>query len=267
MKKPKLKDCAPSGTGVHSWLFYAACTCVDADMDLGEAEEYIGSLMSRPPAPISEVRDALEAASGERSVSERWPARNFKLIQTAFKEPMPPWKPLDITTEEALDVLFTGDPFLCVGKTSSIFSTRLKSSWKGISFHSLIVPSPMTGLQGRTNAGHLSAHSLANTGPRRFLVVEFDWGTTDNQLRLHQHLAHFAPLTAIVSSGGKSMHAWYYCGGRTEEKLLKFMRFAVSLGADYRTWLKSQFVRLPGGLRENGARQSILFLDPGTVKQ
>ncbi len=268
MRKPKLKECPPGGTGCHAWLFYAACRCVDAGMDTDAAEAYIGPLMSRAPAPPSEVRDALDSASGERTASVRWPARSFQKLQEIFKTPRPKWQPRAIHAEEAIDVLFPGNPLLCVGKSSSLFNTKARSLWRGsLAANSLIVPSPMSGLRGKTKAGHPSAHSLDNTGPRRFLVVEFDWGTTDNQLRLHQHLAKFAPLTAIVSSGGKSMHAWYYCGGRTEEKLLKFMQFAVSIGADYRTWLKSQFVRLPGGTRENGAHQNILFLDPSTVKQ
>ena len=39
----------------------------------------------------------------------------------------------------------------------------------------LIVPSPMTAPMGRKKSGGLSAHTLDNTGPRKFLVVEFDF--------------------------------------------------------------------------------------------
>ena len=41
------------------------------------------------------------------------------------------------------------------------------------------------------------------------------------------------------------------------------MDYAVSLGADHATWLRSQFVRLPDGLRQNGKRQITYDLDPG----
>jgi hypothetical protein len=40
------------------------------------------------------------------------------------------------------------------------------------------------------------------------------------------------------------------------------MRLAVSLGADKTTWTKSQLVRIPDGLRENGVRQVCYYLDP-----
>jgi hypothetical protein len=40
------------------------------------------------------------------------------------------------------------------------------------------------------------------------------------------------------------------------------MDYAVSLGADHATWLRSQFVRLPDGLRQNGRRQVTYYLDP-----
>jgi len=65
-----------------------------------------------------------------------------------------------------------------------------------------------------------------------------------------------------VHSGGKSIHGWFCCGGRDEANLLRFMRYAVSLGADPATWIKSQFVRLPDGHRDNGKRQAVLFFNP-----
>ena len=40
------------------------------------------------------------------------------------------------------------------------------------------------------------------------------------------------------------------------------MRHAVELGADKATWSRSQFVRLPAGLRDTGARQSVFYFDP-----
>src|SRR6201987_3774767 len=43
-----------------------------------------------------------------------------------------------------------------------------------------------------------------------------------------------------------------------------FMSQAVMLGADPRTWSRSQFVRLPGGLRlgEKRSRQNVFYLNP-----
>ena len=75
-------------------------------------------------------------------------------------------------------------------------------------------------------------------------------------LRLAQH----APLVLAVHSGGKSLHGWFHCPGQPEETLLRFMRYAVSLGADPATWTRSQFVRMPDGRRDNGQRQTVYFL-------
>jgi hypothetical protein len=40
------------------------------------------------------------------------------------------------------------------------------------------------------------------------------------------------------------------------------MTYAVRLGADPHTWLRSQFVRMPEGTRENGKRQTVNYFDP-----
>ena len=69
----------------------------------------------------------------------------------------------------------------------------------------------------------------------------------------------------VVHSGGKSLHGWFYCAGQPEEELRKFMRYAVSLGADPATWTRCQLVRLPGGLRDNGQRQTVLFCNPAVL--
>jgi hypothetical protein len=130
----------------------------------------------------------------------------------------------------------------------------------------LIVPSPMTARTGVTQEGKESAHSLANTGPRRFLVIEFDTGSMDQHAARLLHLGGKAPMALAIHSGGKSLHGWFYCAGQAEERLLRFMRYAVALGADPATWTRSQFVRMPDGTRDNGKRQAIFFFNPGVVQ-
>jgi hypothetical protein len=80
------------------------------------------------------------------------------------------------------------------------------------------------------------------------------------------HLATRAPLALAVHSGSKSIHGWFYCQGRAEDRLRVFMRYAVALGADRATWTRSQFVRMPGGTRDNGNPQTIYFFNPEAVK-
>ena len=115
----------------------------------------------------------------------------------------------------------------------------------------LIVPSPMTSRTGLTKDGRESKHTLSNTGPRRFLICEFDTGTTDQHAALLIHLAGYAPMVCAVHSGGKSLHGWFFVEGEPEDRILKFFRYAVSLGADPATWPCSQFVRMPDGRRDN----------------
>ena len=122
----------------------------------------------------------------------------------------------------------------------------------------------MTAKTGLTLEGKESAHCLANTGPRRFLVIEFDQGTPDEQAALLDYLSHRGPLVLVVHSGNKSLHGWFYCVGTSDEVLHRFMILARRLGADLATWRnRSQFVRMPDGRRApKGERQSIFYFNP-----
>ena len=117
----------------------------------------------------------------------------------------------------------------------------------------------MSAITGKTKDGRESKHTLDNTGPRQFIIVEFDDGDVDDHAGLLIHLGGYAPLVCALRSGGKSLHGWFYCAFAEEEKILNFFRYAVSLGADTATWCRSQFVRMPDGLRDNGKRQTAFF--------
>jgi hypothetical protein len=173
----------------------------------------------------------------------------------------------DPLTEEIIDRLLPRNPLLCCGASSSNFNTRPREDWRGrLSDLQLIVPSPMSTLTGKTKEGRTSAHTLDNTGPRRFLVVEQDTGTADEQAGVLLHLASKAPLVLAVHSGSKSIHGWFYCHGHPEERLRSFMRDAVAIGADPATWTRSQFVRMPDGNRDNGSRQAVYYFNPEVLK-
>jgi hypothetical protein len=173
----------------------------------------------------------------------------------------------DPHSEEIIDALFPGDPLLCAGRSNSDFDTRLRSEWRGsLASLQLIVPNPMTARTGLTQDGKESAHALSNTGPRWFLAIEQDHGTIDEQAAVLYHLAQQAPLALAVHSGGKSVDGWFYCVGQTEERLRAFMAYAITLGADDATWSRVQFVRMPGGRREDGEHQTVYFFFPEVVK-
>ena len=124
----------------------------------------------------------------------------------------------------------------------------------------------MSATEGVTKEGKPSKHTLSNTGPRRFLVVEFDTGTADEHAAVLLHLANRAPLVLAVHSGGKSLHGWFYCAGQPEDRLRRFMEYAVCLGADSALWTPSQFCRMPDGTRDNGNRQAVYFLNPAPLE-
>jgi len=164
-------------------------------------------------------------------------------------------------TEEIIDVLVTGNPWLCIGEADDRFFTGRRETLRGrLHRYSLIVPSPMFAQKGLTKRGYSSFHSLANTGPRRFIVVEFDKGHLDQQAAVIWHLARYAPLALVVFSGSKSLHGWFFCAGQPEDKLMRFFDYAHSLGADSATWRRSQFVRMPDGKRSDGKTSNALEL-------
>ena len=195
-----VKPCPPSGDGVHSWLFHAACCAVEAGLSDDQAAEEIEALMTRLPNPPSEIEDALRAARGERrSPSILWPQVNGEQIEaiaqddTGVLDLWKSWRRLrsaESCTEEIIDRLFPGNPWLCVGQSNQSFSTRRREDWRGhLSAYSLIVPSPMSSQTGLTKGGRQSCHTLANTGPRRFLIIEADRGGLRQQAAVIWHLA------------------------------------------------------------------------------
>ena len=214
-------------------------------------------LISRPAWPTvnAEQREAVIAATG-MGLADLWEVSPLRFEDNGSH------------TEKIVDVLFLGNPLLCCGKSNSEFATRTRKEWRGqLGEQQLIVPSPMTARVGHTQAGKLSEHTLEKTGQRRFLVIEQDGGTIDEQAAILLHLAERAPLALAVHSGSKSLHGWFYSHGQAEERLIRFMRYAVSLGADRATWTLSQFVRMPDGTRDNGKRQTVYFFNPEVIKR
>lgn len=230
------------------------------------------------------------------TVREKWLGRDFELVKAVAHTGnglVDLWQASPVrldsnepNTDKIIDLLFPGNPLLCCGWTRHRFDTRPRPQWYKLQDLQFIVPSPMTAPRGLTQQHKLSAHALSNTGPRRFLIVEFDFdaSNSDEEARLLErlaaegrdvrdlcaalllHLAEKAPLALAVHSGGKSLHGWFHCASAPEERVWRFFRYAVSLGADRANWTPSQFARMPDGLRENGRRQTVYFLNPEVVE-
>ena len=173
------------------------------------------------------------------------------------------------------DALFPTDSLLCVAGEHYEAITAPRPQLRGyLDDLQFIVPSPMSAMTGRTQDGAVSERCLDNAGRRRFLVMEFDLGpdTLDIQANLIWHLKEFEmPLTLVLWSGSKSLHAWWFVQGHNEDpndstSLFHFFRYATHLGADRATWLRCQCVRMPGGWnKRTQRRQTVHYFDPGRV--
>ena len=243
------------------------------------------------PAPARPAATAPATQRARKPATRKWPLpdlaaiEQIALIGTRLADLQARstfnFTGLECYTAWILQQIFPPDALLCLGLDHKSTVTMPLSEWltRHVEIWQFIVPSPMTALRGLTVGAH--AHegnrSLANTGERRFLVVECDFseyakdGKTETRyaglirrLRARNvsvadmcaavvvNLAELLPLVMVVNSGGKSLHGWFYVAEQEEADLLDFMSLAVSLGADHATWTRCQFVRLPGGARTNG---------------
>lgn len=160
------------------------------------------------------------------------------------------------------ELLGGGDRLICVGVGVAKFETApMVDFGDKLGLYEFVVPNAMSALLGkRKSDGEMSAHTLDNTGARQNIVVEFDDGATlDEQAARHIWLSEFRKLRMVVFSGSKSLHGWYAATDEAADR--KFMEEAVRLGGDPKTWLRSQFVRMPNGQRENGTIQRVEFFD------
>ncbi len=162
--------------------------------------------------------------------------------------------------ESIVDAIFPGNPLLCVAKSVKEAATRPRETWRGhLTRLPLMVPNPMKTSKGLTLDGRESERCLDNTGSRRFLVVEQDRGTHDEQAAILCHLAKFLPLVLVVHSGRRSLHGWFFVEGLAAERVEQFMDLACRLGADNALRNPCQLVRLPDGTRDTGEAKGSCF--------
>lgn len=311
----KLIDNPPTaGSGLHDWLFDCARN-LHAHLPAGQIEALLRAKVANcgRPVPDREIKDAIkrsvdfawqpkgEAGSTARPAVNAPPKPDLEKIEKLSRggkrladmwHDSPMWFESP-QTENIIDLLFPNNPLLCCGLSAMVFDTRSREEWRGqLANQSFIVPSPMSARTGITQDMKVSAHCKNNTGPRRFLVIEFDFseyagkGETRKETEyapiirsLNQQgitvqdmcasllltLNESIPMTLAVSSGGKSIHGWWYCEGVDDDKLQTFWRKALTYGADPKTWLKSQFIRMPDGLRDDGKEQPVLYFNPNIL--
>jgi hypothetical protein len=313
-----------AGHGIHRWLYRAACgmkNCCgseEAFRMLKAATERCGRVV-----PDREIADAVRNSqpwngrgtppglrkmlnNGRSGVntptSGGWPPPDWPHISAVAStgmgiEDLRRVSPVPIsdrhTADFFLEVLFPGQPLLCLARENPWDArTAPWETWRNPRRFGLIVPSPMRAKEGKRKDGKPSARCLDNTGPRRYLVVEFDFATRGGEedsspenlilarlaaevpcrtapdlcAALLLHLIRMgAPMVLAVHSGGKSVHGWFPALGQPEENLRRFFSCACRLGADPATWTPCQLVRLPGGTRANGTPQKVLYFNPSLL--
>jgi len=282
------------------WLRHAAAMCA-RDVPEGEIDRLLiwaQALFGQGRSAQNGSRCKVACSSTQLDLEEIFDvaSRGPRLEQLRGSSPEKLWGDSSRATDAVLDAWgrYSGrdDPLICFG-AEDCFWTRPHSAVRGILYvHAQIVPSPMRALQGVTQSGYLSEHSLDGTGERTFIVTEFDFakltpkgkptiwaallertealGMTvlDLNAALLAQLARTRPLWMVVFSGGKSLQGWFPCRGEPEQELEQWFREqAQRLGACHSTLCKSQFVRMPDGSKApnregKSVRQSIQYYNP-----
>jgi hypothetical protein len=288
--------------GAERWLYHAAQLC-DRDVDDTELDRLLlwasaifgdgtsGSTTSNwqrvAPPPVDLEKIYQIAIAGPRLVQYR----ESSPVQLHSAKERNTVHVLEAWARYADQI----NPWICFGSRDSFQTRRLSRCESLLYAHEQVVPSPMKAQFGRTADGRLSEHTLDGTGPRIFLVAEFDFarltprgkptiwvplldrceaaGLTvlDINAALLAHLALDRPLWMTVFSGSKSLQGWFPCCGVREDTLYDwFHGVAKPIGTCNSTWCKSQFVRCPDGTRApnregKSVRQSIEYFNPAVL--
>jgi hypothetical protein len=272
------------GGGLNIWVMASARRCRNAGFSTHEAESRIMAHQGTAHRTIkaSEVKRAIEKAYGTElaPLAPKAPKQTWQPVKTMTSKAKPflqrvtedhlwyasPWICDEgLTQEIILRELFPDpDGLLCVGKSAFEFKTAKLADMKGLEHCQFIVPCYMTKIKGLTQDGKESQHCLDNCGERRFCVCDFDEPKSADHPTIIWYLAKFYHLTMALSSGGKSLHAWFEVAKDEEES---FWKLAISLGADAALMRnRSSFVRIPLGRRDNNRVQKVLFFNPDKSK-
>lgn len=273
----------PPTHGINTWVMRQARICQIKGALADEAIRLIyqaGNGNLRRPWQPREVERAVEKVystpceTSEQPKQEKphWKAQRAiatgsgkTLEDLRGASPFP--KPWENRQHEFVRALFPASGgLLCIGKSAQIFGSGTIEQFgrERMAQAALIVPAYLTVRKGLTQDGKLSAHCLANTGKRRFCVCDFDEPPPVTHPRLIFHLARMFRLVMAISSGGKSLHAWFAV---PEEMEADFWTAAIEAGADAAIMRnRSSFVRMPGGLRDNGNRQTVHYFDIAAAK-
>lgn len=271
----------PPHDGINLWVLSTARKCQMSGLDAIEAENRIMAFQgsTRRPLKRSEVTRAIEKAYSttlaprtdfKPAPKPKW--EPSKTRQSAYRsiprqlravdiwEASPDMIDGGITQRMILDWLFPDpDGLVCIGKSAYEFHTARIGAFRDLTQCQFIVPCYMTKKRGLTQDGKPSMHCLDNCGPRRYCVCDFDEPSSVDHPSIIWQIKRMFDLVMVLSSGGKSLHAWFNVPDDIEQD---FWDAVIPMGADPALMRnRSSFVRLPMGLRDNGQRQGVLYFD------
>jgi hypothetical protein len=300
-----------SGSGsreVHRYIL-AVANLLHHHVELAHAAELIRSSMPRKPKG-REIEETLKRAYDVDAVpkTDAVPNHrpNLQLIEDTIAERIGAKSAVSEleersaaipgSTDEILATLYPAESLIYVGKDyknngNTVALRDLKNKAQRFPW---LVPNPMSAYYAIDADGKRHKRSLANTGPRRFIVVDVDikaadrhgkptiyadlikrwqaYGVTvqDAAAAIISYLTEHGPLVMVVYSGNVSLQGWFFAKGENESKdspLRDFFESAVVLGADPARWTRCQLFRMPGGTHPKTHRpQTIHFFNPGAIQ-
>lgn len=177
----------------------------------------------------------------------------------------------DLPTAEILSLLFRPEEFILLKTVKRYFpeAVQVRNLAARFSFAAhtgkplqFVSSSPVTGRTEKTQDGRDSVGALECFTRQRYVVVEFDSATPQEQftriLWLKERIKDHAPLVMMLRSGGKSFHAWFM--PTCSEVADQLKAAAVKIGADPAALRIHQPVRCPNQIRDNGQLQQVLWL-------
>ena len=271
----------PPASGINVWMLASARKCRNKGLSTDQAEMLIYTYngQARRPFKANEVRRAVAKAyetelaptNAPKPKKEQWQPR-----KTATSQARPQMRKVDadflmeaspMRIDDGLDAecvlhhLFPDhDGLLCFGKSAFEFRTTKRKNVVDLSKIQFIVPCYMTKRKGLTQDGKESEHCLDNCGEREYCVCDFDEPASHEHPSIIWYLAKFYKLVMALSSGGKSLHAWFKVA---PDEQADFWKLAIRMGADAALMRnRSSFVRMPFGTRDNGKTQQVVYFNP-----
>lgn len=306
-----LGSCPRAGCGAHRWALATANLAARAGLPKERAIMEITAGMTRAPQPGMEVVHAVDKAYAEidpigTGGATRMTGTVYRAPPVFLSKPKPSpaaarryvemgdgvseedwlgaspiildWEP---GREDACalmrllyrpeDVLFCGGPYDTKVAPAGEWLRRFDA---GGDIPPHVIPNPMDGKTHATKAGKESFRCDDAVIVFRYAVAEFDEIPAAEQLAFWWGFRQDLPalkIAALISSGGKSVHAWLRVDARNREEWEAeverglFSELLVPLGCDPACRNESRLSRLPGHYRaEKKNWQRLLYLDPQT---